>query len=115
MGMEAITGRRRERGARVAPTFRVAIGPCVITPEGVPADRLTTYHHPVQRRHDVIRDLEDRFIASDRLDHARALALYEGMWEEARQLGVMPPKDPWEGLDVDLRIASTLARCSPIS
>jgi len=33
------------------------------------------------------------------------LRLYEGMLEEARQLGVLPPRDPLEGIEEDIRRA----------
>ena len=69
----------------------------------------------MQQRHELMRQLEDRFVATDRPTYAQALAQYEGMWEEARQLGVLPPKDPWVGLEVDLRVARVLSRCSPSS
>ena len=37
------------------------------------------------------------------------MRLYEDLWAEARQLGVVPGADPWDGLEVDLRIARILA------
>ncbi len=69
----------------------------------------------VQQRPELVRELEDRFVATSRLTHAEAMRLYESLWEEARQLGVLPGTDPWEGLEVDLRIARILATCSPSS
>lgn len=69
----------------------------------------------MQRRADLVRATEDRFIATSPLCHDQALALYESMLDEARRLGVFPPEDPWEGLEVDLRLAQWLARCSPSS
>lgn len=41
---------------------------------------------------------------------ARALAIVEALVEEARALGVWPPADPLEGIDVDVRIAGALRR-----
>ncbi|MCY7417989.1 MAG: hypothetical protein LH650_05755 [Chloroflexi bacterium] len=69
----------------------------------------------MQQRPDLVREFEDRFVATSGLVHAQAMRLYEGMWEEARQLGILPGSDPWEGLEVDLRIVRILATCSPNS
>ena len=41
-------------------------------------------------------------------DYEAALRLFEAMWEEALALGVLPLKDPLEGIDVDIRIARIL-------
>ncbi|MBI5561745.1 MAG: hypothetical protein HY894_02665 [Deltaproteobacteria bacterium] len=61
----------------------------------------------------LVRALEDEFLRQEgRLDHARALAIFTGMWEEAVALGVLPPKDPMEGIDVDIRVARILNSCS---
>jgi hypothetical protein len=30
------------------------------------------------------------------------------MWEMGMALGVLPPKDPWEGIEVDIRVARIL-------
>jgi hypothetical protein len=68
----------------------------------------------MQQRPDLVQELEDRFVATSRLSHAQAMALFEAMWEEARQLGVLPG-DPWDGLEVDLRLARILSTCSPDS
>ena len=38
-------------------------------------------------------------------DYLSALRLFEGMWREGMALGVLPLKDPLEGIDVDIRIA----------
>lgn len=69
----------------------------------------------MQKRPDLVRGLEDRFVATSQLTHAEAMRLYEDLWAEARQLGVVPGADPWQGLEVDLRIARILATCSPNS
>ena len=69
----------------------------------------------MQQRPDLVRALEDRFVATSRMTHAQAMRLYEDLWDEARQLGTLPGTDPWEGLEVDLRIARILRTCSPNS
>jgi hypothetical protein len=66
----------------------------------------------VQQRSELVRALEDRFVATSQLTHAQAIRLYESLWREARQLGIMPGSDPWEGIETDLRLARILATCS---
>ncbi len=46
-----------------------------------------------------------------RLTHRQALKLFTAMWEEARSLGIIPTKDPMEGIAVDIRIAKVLNSC----
>jgi hypothetical protein len=68
----------------------------------------------MQRRPDLVRALEDRFNVSDPLPPAQAFALFDAMWAEARELGVVPG-DPWEGLDEDIRLTRIMAAWSPSS
>lgn len=42
----------------------------------------------------------------------RAFELVEAMWEEGVSLGVLPPSDPLEGIEVDLRVARALNSCT---
>lgn len=42
----------------------------------------------------------------------QAYALLDAMWEEAVFLGVLPPADPLEGIEVDIRIAKAINSCS---
>ena len=44
-------------------------------------------------------------IKREKPDYLSALRLFEGMWREGMALGVLPLKDPLEGIDVDIRIA----------
>ncbi len=53
---------------------------------------------------------EARAAAAEPLSLARALAIVDALVEEARALGVWPPADPLEGIDVDVRIAGALRR-----
>lgn len=46
--------------------------------------------------------------ASEKPDYFEALKLFEGMWKEGLLLGVLPLKDPLEGIEVDIRIARIL-------
>jgi hypothetical protein len=40
-----------------------------------------------------------------------ALNMLTMMWQEGVALGVLPYKDKWEGLDVDVRVARVLNSC----
>lgn len=40
--------------------------------------------------------------------HQRNLKIVESLLEEARLLGVWPPSDPLEGIEVDIRLARAL-------
>lgn len=41
-------------------------------------------------------------------DYLRNLCLFEALYEEARMLGVLPPRDRLEGLEEDSRLARAL-------
>jgi len=61
---------------------------------------------------EVLKELEDDFIRDEgKLSFDSAIKLFTYMWNEALNLGVFPPKDPWEGIEVDIRIAKTLNAC----
>jgi hypothetical protein len=59
-----------------------------------------------------LRKFEDQFIRSGSLSpYPQALRQFTALWQEAVALGVLPPKDPLEGIEVDLRIANILNAC----
>lgn len=60
----------------------------------------------------VLRRFDEDFERTHRLSHRQALAILDGLWAEGRALGVLPPKDPMTGIDVDIRIARILNSCS---
>ncbi len=47
-------------------------------------------------------------LRKEKLDYLSALRIFEGMWREAISLGVLPSKDPFEGIEADIRIARIL-------
>ena len=51
---------------------------------------------------------EREYLASEPVDIARNLALLDAMYEWARSLGVFPPTDPLEGIEVKIRMARIL-------
>jgi hypothetical protein len=60
----------------------------------------------------MLRQFEADYSRSHRLTHRQSLAILDGLWEEGRALGVLPPKDPMAGIDVDIRVAAILNACS---
>jgi hypothetical protein len=56
----------------------------------------------------LLEQFNDELLRKEKLDYAAALRIFEGMWEEGRKLGVLPLKDPLEGIEVDIRIARIL-------
>ena len=61
---------------------------------------------------EALQRFEDSVIRGGKLSHPQALKLFEAMWQEGVALGVFPPKDPLEGIEVDLRIARIVNPCS---
>ncbi len=55
-----------------------------------------------------LKEFEDDWISKQRLTPEQAFDILDSMWEEAVSLGVLPRKDPMEGLEAVLRIASIL-------
>ena len=56
----------------------------------------------------VLAEFEANEIRKEKPDYEKALRLFEGMWKEAMLLGVIPLKDPLEGIEVDIKIARIL-------
>lgn len=56
----------------------------------------------------LLAEFEDEQIRAERPDYGSALRIFEGMWEEGIALGVLPLRDPLEGIEVDIRIARIL-------
>lgn len=60
------------------------------------------------RRNVILEAFERELVARDSLTYEQKLKIYEAMWNEAVSLGVLPTKDPMEGIEVDIKIAKTL-------
>lgn len=56
----------------------------------------------------ILDNLERKVIKEEKLSFSEALAIFEAMWKEGMTLGVIPPKDPLEGIETDIRIARIL-------
>ena len=58
------------------------------------------------------REFEDQFISQEHLPYKKALQIYEGLHKEAVALGILPSKNPLEGIEVNIQIAKILNSCS---
>lgn len=56
----------------------------------------------------ILNNLERKVMKEEKLSFSEALAIFEAMWKEGMTLGVIPPKDPLEGVETDIRIARIL-------
>ncbi len=59
-------------------------------------------------RPDLVEAFERELIRSTPIDYERNLRIMEGLLEFARMVGAIPPKDPLEGIDVDIRWARAI-------
>lgn len=61
----------------------------------------------------LLKTIEDSFMRKEgSLPFERAMNIFTSLWIEARDLGILPLKDPLEGIGVDIRIAKILNSCS---
>lgn len=61
---------------------------------------------------ETVRRFEDDFTKKERLSYQQSFDIVEAMWAEGVALGVLPPKEPLSGIDVDIRISGILNSCS---
>lgn len=54
---------------------------------------------------DILEQFEKERIREEKLSFMEASKIFGAMWKEGVDLGVLPPKDPLEGIEVDIRIA----------
>jgi len=55
-----------------------------------------------------LRAFEDELLKAEKVDIARNFKIIDALYEEACALGVFPPGNPLEGLEVKIRIARTV-------
>lgn len=60
---------------------------------------------------ELLKKFEDSFIRDEALSFHQAVKLFTAMWNEGVKLGVLPPKEPLEGIEIDIRIARVLNSC----
>lgn len=60
----------------------------------------------------LLKEFEDTMMKKEgRLPFSYALGIFESLWNEGMKFGVLPPRDPLEGIEVDIKIANILNSC----
>lgn len=63
---------------------------------------------------ELLQALEDDLVRSQAPDYFRNLRTFEALYHEAQLLGILPLRNPLDGIDVDIRLAAVLnVRKSP--
>jgi hypothetical protein len=61
---------------------------------------------------ELLKKFENSLIRDEgKLPFQQSIKLFTSMWNEGVKLGVLPPKEPLEGIDVDIKIAKVLNSC----
>lgn len=55
-----------------------------------------------------IREFERGLIRKEKTDVTKNFQIVNAMYQEAVELGIIPMKDPLDGLEIDIRIAEVL-------
>ena len=63
-------------------------------------------------RNDELQLFEMEFMRRGKLDVVRNFKIEEALYQEAISLGIIPLKNPLDGLEVDIKIARTINRVS---
>ena len=60
------------------------------------------------QRHALVDAFERELIRREAPNYFQNLKIVEALYDEARGLGVLPPADPLNGIEVDVRLARVL-------
>jgi hypothetical protein len=55
-----------------------------------------------------LQEFENKLRAKEKLNYAKSLRIAEALRREAVSLGALPPKNPLDGIEVDIRIAKVV-------
>jgi hypothetical protein len=59
-----------------------------------------------------LKELESAILKREgRLPFSYSMSIFESLWREGIKLGVLPPRNSLEGIEVDIRIAKILNSC----
>jgi hypothetical protein len=64
------------------------------------------------RRNDEFQNFEIEFLRKEKVDIMKNFQIVDALYAEAVALGILPPKNPLEGLEVDIKIASVINHVS---
>jgi hypothetical protein len=54
---------------------------------------------------------QDFISKKGRLSYSQSMLIFSALWKEGVSLGVLPPKDLLDGIEVDIKIAKVLNSC----
>jgi hypothetical protein len=60
------------------------------------------------RNPEMILNFEDAQVRQDPADYHANLQIFEALWKHAVDLGILPSRDPLDGLEIDVRLAEAL-------
>jgi hypothetical protein len=63
-------------------------------------------------RNNEFQQFEMEFVRKEKLDVIRNFQIEEALYQEAVALGILPLKNPLDGLEVDIKIARVINRVS---
>ena len=63
-------------------------------------------------RNNEFQQFEMEFLRREKLDVVRNFQIEEALYQEAVSLGIIPLKNPLDGLEVDIKIARVINRVS---
>jgi len=56
----------------------------------------------------LLQKFEDEFTQQEKTDFLKNIRLVDAMYREAVSLGIIPLKDPLEGVEIDIKIAEVI-------
>ncbi|MBI5893697.1 MAG: hypothetical protein HZB79_08630 [Deltaproteobacteria bacterium] len=60
----------------------------------------------------LLKEFENAIIKKEGiLPFSSSIRIFESLWNEGIKLGVLPPSNPMEGIEVDIKIAKALNSC----
>jgi len=64
------------------------------------------------KNHKLLSQFERTQLKREKLTYLQSLKIVESLWEEGKSLGVLPPKNPLEGIETNIKLARALNKCS---
>jgi len=60
------------------------------------------------RNPNLLEELEIEDLKKEKINYRKSLRIFESLWNEGINLGVLPLQDPLDDIDTDIKIASIL-------
>ncbi len=60
------------------------------------------------RNHPLLKEFEENQQRKPSLGYLKQLEIFEALYQEAKNLGIFPLKNPLDGIEVDIRLAQAL-------